>query len=194
MKTIGVDLDDVLLNFNDAFIEFHNLKYGSSYNRSDLTTFHYMKNQWGIDIQESLKRLDDFYRSEHHIKSLPVDGSVDAMTELLKNNVIHIVTASPEEFKENILAWLNVHFGDKFKNIHFIRKTIFDGKAKNKRDICKELNIEVFIDDAIHNAEDIISGNIPVILLDTPWNQGYEGSLITRAYSWADVTEVLKKP
>jgi uncharacterized HAD superfamily protein len=50
-----------------------------------------------------------------------------------------------------------------------------------------ELGIEVFIDDSLHNAEDIASIGIPVYLLDAPWNQGETGQLIKRVYSWKEI-------
>jgi uncharacterized HAD superfamily protein len=51
MKVIGIDLDDVLLNFNDAFLDFHNSTYSTSNKREDITSF-YLEEIWGISKEE----------------------------------------------------------------------------------------------------------------------------------------------
>ena len=79
------------------------------------------------------------------------------------------------------------------KGIHFTNQ--YHGKESEKRDkasICKELNVEIFIDDALHNAENIITAGVPVLLLDSPWNQTNTlHPLITRVHSWKEILEKL---
>jgi len=182
MKNIGVDLDDVLLDFNGAFIEFHNTNYGTNQKRENVTSF-YLEKVWNISIEEIYKRLNDFYHSDHHKNAKPVEGAIEGIRELSKHHTIHIITASPEEMRKEISDWLQTHFQDHIHAIHFVRKTAFDTNIINKKIICQELGIEIFIDDALHNAEDVSSLGIPVLLLDTPWNQGEVKSPIVRVFS-----------
>jgi uncharacterized protein len=189
MKTIGIDFDDILLNFSDAFIVFHNSRYGTTHKREDITSF-YLEEVWGVSFEEIHKRLHEFYRSEEHKNASPIIGSIEAITELAKNNVLHIVTASPEEIKQEIRIWLGKHYPDVFKDIHYTRKSLFDKSSRKKAEICAEQGIEVFIDDSLHNAADLSSNGIPVFLLDTSWNKGEVNPLVTRVYSW---DEILKR-
>ncbi|MFH1473227.1 MAG: hypothetical protein ABIF06_02345 [bacterium] len=186
MKIIGLDLDDVLLNFNDAFLEFHNHNYNTNHRRKDIKSY-YQEDFWEIKKQEIQKRLNEFYYSLFHKNASPVEGAVEAIAELSKNNTLHIITASPQEIEKEIKHWLKQHFKNNFDSVHFARKSIFDKDVKSKKDFCKNLKIEVFVDDALHNAEDVASIGIPVFLFDTPWNQGELKPLITRVYSWGEI-------
>ena len=190
MKIIGIDLDDILLNFNDAFVKFHNEKYGTSHTRKNVTDFH-LENVWDISREEMLKRLDAFYTSDHHKNAQPIEGAIEAINKLAKENELHVITASPEDMKKEIIAWLGTHFQGKFKNVHFVNKSIFGTSMKNKSEVCKELGIEVFVDDALHNAEDIAQLGVPVFLLDTPWNQGEVKPPIARVHSWDEIMQRL---
>ncbi len=191
MKIIGIDLDDTLLNLNGTFIKFLNLNYDTAYARENLTS-PFFEESFDITKEDVLKRLHEFYNSEHHAEAEPIEGAPEALARLAEANELHIVTASPEEMKDRIEAWLGKNFTNRFKGIHFTRKSIFDNSVRNKKDICAELGIEVFIDDALHNAEDISSAGIPVFLLDSPWNQkSINSPLVTRVHSWDDIINKL---
>jgi len=84
-KLIGIDLDDVLLDFNTALCEWHNLKYGTSYTRADIFSFD-LKDVWKCPQEETNKRIVEFYNSEFHPKALPVPGTVEAIKKLKQNN------------------------------------------------------------------------------------------------------------
>jgi uncharacterized HAD superfamily protein len=187
MKVIGIDLDDTLLNLSGTFIEFHNSKYGTAYAREEAIS-PFFEEVWDITKEDVFKRLHEFYNSEHYLGAEPVKGAPEAIARLAETNELYIVTASPEEIKDRVEVWLGKHFTNKFKGIHFIKKSIFDENIRNKKDVCEELGIEVFIDDALHNAEDISSAGIPVFLLDAPWNQKpINSTLVTRVHSWDDI-------
>jgi len=192
VKTIGIDFDDILLNFIDAFIDFHNLHYGTASKREHMTTY-YLEKIWNITPEELQNRLHAFYRSDHHKNALPVAGAIEAITTLSKDHSIYIITASPEDVNIQIETWIGKHFTNRFDGIHYVRKTSFDKNIRKKREVCEELNIEVYIDDAIHNAEDVASLGIPVLLLDAPWNQGDVALPIRRIYSWSEIIELLSK-
>ncbi|MBX4181736.1 hypothetical protein KW807_02635 [Candidatus Parcubacteria bacterium] len=190
MKIIGVDLDDTLLDSYGAFVNFHNDHYGTSHKWEDISTF-FIEDIWGITTDDVHRRFEQFYKTDYHRDAKVIDGAIEAITELAKHNKLHILTASPGDMKEEIETWLKKHFEDKFSSIHFMKKNIFDSR-RSKKDVCKELGIEVFIDDALHNAEDIAAGGIPVYLLDNPWNQGETGPLIKRVHSWKEVLKDLE--
>lgn len=189
MKTIGVDLDDVLLNFNDSFLLFYNENYGTTYARADVTHYHVEK-IWDVDQELLQERLHDFYHSEHYKNVQPVVGAIEAISKLAENNKLHIITSSPKDVKEKIHIWLETHFGESFETIHFTRKSRFD-QRRDKGEMCVELGINVFIDDHPDNALAIAQKGIPVYLLDTPWNQGEMGPLVKRVYSWSEILSEL---
>ena len=77
-KIIGFDLDDVLLDFNNAFCLYHNRIYDTNICRSDLTVFEY-DNILNCSKKETIKRVVDFYTTPDHLNSVPVAGAIEAI-------------------------------------------------------------------------------------------------------------------
>ena len=185
-KNIGFDLDDVLLNFSDTLRIHYNNRFEKNFEREDMTTF-YLEEVWGISVEEVHKILDDFYYHDDHINSLPIEGAVEAVKKLAENNDLYIITAKPDSLEQKTLEWVEKYFAGAFKNIHFANHTDKERKCK-KSEICKELKIDIFVDDSLHNAEDVAGVGIPVLLPDTPWNQTDKlPPLVTRVYSWEEI-------
>lgn len=191
MKKIGIDLDDVLLNFNDPFLNFHNENFGTTYRREDITNFN-VEEIWGIPTETLRDRLSQFYDTHHHESAPPIEGAVEAIKELSKNNKLYIITSSPQTAEGKIRIWLKKHFGEAFEEIHFTKKDI-SSERRNKGEMCRELGLELFIDDHPDNAEKISAIGIPVYLFDTPWNQGEVGPLVKRVRTWSEIVEDLNK-
>lgn len=187
-KTIGIDMDDVLIDFNESLFRYHNEKFGTNYKREDATTYK-VEDLWGYTVEKTRELLNDFYYSDHHNEALPVEGAIEAIEHLSKNNSLHIVTARPSLIKSETHVWIDKHFKDSFKDIHFTCKDIFDQDKRMKSDICKELGIELFIEDSLENAMSIAGIGIPVFLIDTPWNQGELHPLVTRVKTWKEIIE-----
>lgn len=188
---IGIDLDDVLLDFGNAFLEFHNARYSTSQKREDMNTF-FMEKIWNITQEEVNQRIADFYLSEAHSKAGPVAGAIEAINILRKNHELFVVTAKPLSIKSVVDTWMLKYFPNVFKAIFFTRVDRADKNPRKKSDICKELQISVFIDDALHNAEDLAASNIRVFLLDCPWNQGELPPLVKRVHKWGEIVEQIE--
>src|SRR5258708_3840928 len=108
-RIIGIDLDDVLLNFNDGLYEYRNSIHGSSYTRKDATSFA-LEDVWGCTRDEAVKTVLDYYLTEKHINSLPIAGAPEAVKELAKNNSLVLITAKPEHLREITTRWLDKHY------------------------------------------------------------------------------------
>ena len=62
--------------------------------------------------------------------------------------------------------------------------------SKNKAEICKQMNINIMIEDKPENILSI-SSEIPVICYDHPYNEKINNDNIIRCYSWYDIyTEI----
>ncbi len=75
---IGLDFDDVLMEFNGALCLFHNAQYGTSLTRADITS-HHLKETWGCTQEEVIRRVNEFYRSLEHDLASPVVGAVEVL-------------------------------------------------------------------------------------------------------------------
>ena len=190
-KKIGFDLDDVLLNFNDALFPYHNERFGTNYDRTQIRTFD-LGSVWQCSRDEVEKRILDFCRSTEHHEAEPVSGALEVINRLKDHHDLFVITARPEELRAETLSWLNRHFPDVFAEVHFTNHFYGSGNRRAKGDVCREIAVESFIEDSLHNAADVASLGIPVLLFDAPWNQEEVAPPIKRIYSWEEVEEHIR--
>jgi uncharacterized HAD superfamily protein len=188
-KIIGIDLDDTVLNFCDPFLAFHNVRRGLSYTRGHIKRFH-IEEIWGCTRDEAIQMVHDFCHSDEHRNAVPVAGAVEAIADLAERHTLHIITAKPSLLKNETLAWIGKYFPEHFKDIHFTRDTISQELHHRKKSlIAQELGVELFIEDSLENALSIAAVDIPVLLLNEPWNQADLPPLVTRVHSWEEIVQ-----
>lgn len=193
-KTIGVDFDDVLMNFNDTLMHFHNARYGTSLIREHCTDFD-LSNIWKCSPEENVRRILEFYETDMHWDAQPVEKSQEAVEALSRNHNLVVITSRPESIRKKTLHWLEKHFPKVFDHIIFTNQ--FSGKTNviKKSHACTKLGVEIFIDDHDKHALDIAHAGIDSLLFDTPWNQSApKHPKITRVYGWKDILEKLSNP
>lgn len=193
-KIIGVDLDDVLLDFNANLCKFYNKKFNTSLKRENIISFE-LAEIWGCTVEEARKIVADFYKSDQHKGALPIKEAPSVIKKLSKNRELYIISARPEYLRKETTEWLNKHYGSVFNGVHLISQYHNNGDTtkKTKAEVCDELGVEIFIDDSLDNANSIANDKRTVLLLDTPWNQGKLNKNIKRVYSWKEIFSVLEK-
>jgi uncharacterized HAD superfamily protein len=165
--------------------------YGTDMTRDRITDYM-MEKVWNMPMEDIFPRIETFYKSSDHDMVLPVDGSIDAIKRLSQKHELIIVTSRPDFVKEGTLGWLEKHFGNLIKEVHFTNQFMGNGGVKTtKADVCKRVGIEVLIEDAPVYAKNVSKEGIPVLLIDTPWNKDVSGDLITRVYSWDEIVSIL---
>jgi len=189
-KVIGFDLDSVLLNFHKAFIKYHNRVYGDIFKINKPLSFEEVAILWGGDLKKTENEVIDFYQSKEHSEALRVESSFQAIKTLSKNNSLFVITVRPDISKEKTLEWINKNFPNMFEGVYFTNQFYGGGRVSSKEEFCKTLGIDIFVEDSLSNAKSISNSGIPVLLLDTKWNQNKNITLVTRVYSWE---EILKK-
>ncbi|MEX0934903.1 MAG: hypothetical protein WDZ70_01075 [Candidatus Paceibacterota bacterium] len=191
-RTIGFDLDDVLLNFFEALQIFHNNKYDTNYRREHITSY-YIDELWGCEPDEATQRILEFYQSEAHQNAVPVEGSIEAVKKLSSTNELIIITSKPEDLRELTKRWLDEYFPNIFDDIYFTNHFAGSGEKRPKGEMCKQCGVDVFIDDALVHARSVAEIGIPVLLFDTPWNQEKISPPITRVHSWEEAVAILEE-
>jgi uncharacterized HAD superfamily protein len=186
-RKIGVDVDDVLIDFNEGLRIFHNTVYGTSYEISDIIQYE-LQPLWGCGVNEIVQRIDDFYHSDYHRDLSPVAGAVDAIKELLAENFIIPITSRPESVRGVTEDLLARHFRSVFEEMHFLSHYRGDqSRRKTKGEVCRECEIEFFVEDHPAHAETIGREGVQVFLLDRPWNQGVKPTNTRRVFGWDDI-------
>jgi len=189
---IGFDLDDVLFDLMGPMVPWHNERYGTSLTRDEYFTFDLDK-VWNCTGDEAWDRVCNYYQSEHYKNSLPVEGALEGMKKLNEKYQCVIITARPESQETMVREWLDLHLPKVFDEVVFTNHFNKDGVKRTKSSVCLELGVKLFVEDAIHNAEDVAGAGIPVLLMDTPWNRVELPPLVTRVTSWNEIVEKINE-
>lgn len=191
-RVIVVDVDDVQLDFNSTICLWHNLTFGTNYCRADVKSWQ-LAEVWKCSIEEMAVRVEAFYDSEYHDKIQVVEGALHGLSRLAGDYSPVAVTNRPERMAEKTLRLLDSHgLRDHLESAYFVGTPWFPGGSSHvttKADVCRELNALLAIEDSMGNAKAIAEVGVPVLLLDTPWNQGETPRGVTRVPNWPAILE-----
>ncbi|MFZ2907693.1 MAG: hypothetical protein WA014_00915 [Minisyncoccia bacterium] len=186
-RIIGIDLDDVIIRTYEGFCIWHNAMYGTSFHWRDIKEYH-LENLFDCSRAEIAARCLSFFGSQTHADLQPVSGAVSALSALSRENRLIVITSRPERVRNPTLALMKRH-------VPFLTEVHFLGhyhdqessSLRTKGEVCKDHNIDVFVDDALHHVESVTQQGIPVFVLDAPWNQGVLPPAASRVYSWEEI-------
>jgi 5'(3')-deoxyribonucleotidase len=129
-----------------------------------------------------------------------VSGSIEGVQALNELGDVVVITARPKDAVHDTMVWLSTMF-DKAPLSGLV---IQSGNGQKKSDV--QPAPDVFIDDAKHNADDLLRNTSShVVLFDQPWNQDYvpwEGPKSKRAESryrferasgWREVVSAVRR-
>ncbi|MFT7644574.1 MAG: putative HAD superfamily protein [Candidatus Paceibacteria bacterium] len=187
---IAVDFDDVVADFNRAFLVHHNENFGTDVAYSDITTFD-LGLVYGIDDQTFVDRVVNFCRTfQETIK--PIDDIQSNILELSKIYDLQIVTSRWDTLDQVTQNWVDKWFPETFSAIHFVNKHPSE-KRQSKSPVCKNIGALALIDDALHNVTDAAESGLMAILMDRPWNQGQLPAGVVRVHTWTEASEWIQK-
>ena len=88
---IAIDMDEVLADFISKLINFHNEVYKTSLTRDMIFTYEFNK-VWGGTLHEAIQKVIQFQGTKYFDEIKPVNGAVDRVKKLKKNNELLIIT------------------------------------------------------------------------------------------------------
>lgn len=190
---LSFDLDDVLVSFQDGWIEF-NKKYNVELVYEDYTDFDYsmiMK----IPMEEVFRRIFEFYETDIFRNLKPVEGAQDTIQQLSKKHTLYVLTSRTPEIRKESETWLAEHFPGMFKEVLYtgqISRGGFDKKI-GKVDLCLEHGVTFHVDDAPMHVPPLVEKGIKVAVLETPWNRAsvFDSPLITRIQKMPELLQLL---
>jgi len=189
---IFIDLDEVLCNFIEKFLLFHNRIKNTNFKFEQVKEYH-MNKLWGVSREEIVKELKEYYDSKEFENLSIIPGAKKAIDILSKNNELIIITARPNFLKEKTEIWINKNFPNKFSTIYLTNEGTHNEPTEKKVDLCLKLGIKLVIEDSLENAIDCAKAGMKVFLLNKPWNQCENlPENINRVYSWEEIIEKTK--
>ena len=182
---IGIDIDDVIFEFLNSFLDFYNNKKGKKFLKEQFSSYYFWEIT-GETREEGVKLVDEFHDSELFDSVPPMKESMNALRELSKLHELIFITSRPLSYKEKTLKWLKKNFKDNPQEVVFTGD-FHTGKGKPKAKICADLGIDVMIEDNGKYASDCAEKGIHSILITQPWNKDFTHPKVIRVSDWKEI-------
>tara|TARA_B100001057_G_scaffold493578_1_gene588298 strand:- start:610 stop:1206 length:597 start_codon:yes stop_codon:yes gene_type:complete len=189
-KIIGVDVDGVLLKWEEAF---DNFMAGQGLTKKDQGHFDLRKHYPEVPADALNTYISVFNESAYMRYLEPMDGAVEYVKKLADEGYrFSVITSQTLDKVANRAREDNLKevFGDVFENFTFLETGQGKYFALQKFDIGT-----IWIDDKPDNVESgKVLGLVPIIL-DLPHNRSYNNKQmnIQRANSWKDIYDIIKE-
>ena len=188
---IGIDIDDVLLDFLDPLNNYYNQKYRTSHKFGDYKVYN-LGHTWKRDQDFTIAEIFSFYESEDFLNLNPRKDSQESIDKLFnKGFELFAITSRPTSIQNITEQSISKHFGNKFKDIILTNSFGRNGVRIEKYKVCNNLGIDIMIDDCIEYAEECANNNVEkVYLMPMPFNFEFSNRKIIRA-EWQDILKDL---
>lgn len=185
---IGIDIDNVISNFNDVLLDEY-LKHDKEVrNRGIIKEGAYIREMFDWTVEEE----NLFYRNniERIAKKLNIINGAKEYIDKIKSegNFIYIITgrdngeySDPVNMTKDWLNKLNIYYDE------LLFTNAYD--KKSKADICVRKQIDIMIDDSIGMCTNCINHGIKAFIMDTKYNRKAN---IPRVHSWKEIYEMIK--
>lgn len=191
MRNIGVDIDEILFPLKEPLYEY----VGDRFNvKLDWRTPNYdFGIELGLPYEERVGLYYDFIKTEEYHKISPIEGAVEGVKALKEMGNLYAITSRQNFIRDHTQKSLDTYFPGMFSGLDMgNHHNIHDpNNERTKLDMCLEKDIDLFVEDQTKYAVELDS-KVPMILYDTPWNQGFEKDNVYRAMNWTDVVDIAK--
>lgn len=163
---IGIDFDDTIVETKEKVQEFLN-----KYNLKQFNSF---------------EEKEEFYKKhiDNMTPTLTLKQNVKEILNKLSNNELYIITARNNYYSNNNQNLVLKYMKD---NELPIKEVCFDCYKEGKAIKCKELGIDLFIDDFIDNCLEVEKLGIKSLLFQNE----FDG--LTTVNSWNDILEYVEE-
>ncbi|MCQ2564248.1 MAG: hypothetical protein MJ152_00045 [Clostridia bacterium] len=185
---IGLDLDNVITNFDfgllTAFLKEDKLKRNSGIINKNAEYISHGMFDW------SKQEIEDFYASKMENLSATLHPRYNCKKVIDKlmqqGHKIYIITyrVAPhyKNAKQTTSTWLMQHKIN-YTNLVF-------AKGKDKTDECKQLKIDVMVDDLFDECKNMAQNGIKCVMMQTKFNIHHKTEILT-ATSWKNLYSII---
>lgn len=184
---IAVDVDGVIFDLVDAFLNIFNHKFHTNYKRNDITQWEFYKD-WKVSENQVYEIFYQIY--EGKIPAPLIDKSIPVFLKRINNHHhVDILSARNSNFKSQLKAQLqnhNIIMGISYNDIILVNEKPYDLKLKHR--------YEIYIDDNPNLVDPIKKMETKTLFLyDQPWNKDSICDLnVIRIENWGQIIEELK--
>ena len=188
MKKIGIDIDDTVMNTFDVIEEaarYFDKYFLENKGYQDITKYDFHERFYWTS-EEKKAFFNYFRKNKLYLKAKPKGDALYYLEKLYNEGYeIYFLTRRKKDEKLDILSITKndlISKGFKFTDCYI-------GLSK-KGEACKSLGIDVFIDDAVIQIEDVNNYGIKTILIDNWYNKEYKG---LRAKNFQEIYNIIRK-
>lgn len=181
---IGVDIDNVLSNFNDILLNEYK-KHDKKINGNGIINPNVYIRQmfaWDKDYEENFYKLNIEYFASMFEPIKECSKYIKLLKE--EGNTIYIISGRDNGEYSNpykmTIDWLKKY------DIVYDKLFLVDAyNSHSKTEVCLEYNIDVMIDDSKRMCKDMKDNGIRTLLMDTPYNR--DTNEFERVNSWKEI-------
>lgn len=171
------DCDDVLLEFIPAFIKFVYKNFGTLVRIEDFNSYEFSK-VFNVSQEKMNFWMDRFYESEEFANLCTESGAPELIDLFYHVEALLVcITARTSGTEHVTRKQIWEMYSSNFSKVLFTKNSLTGERLKKSEIIRSEFGyVDMFIDDAGHNAVDVAE-NFPeaiVILLRRNWNKDYQ--------------------
>lgn len=192
MRTIAVDIDDVLSTHAEDFIRFSNETWGTNLTVDDYDED--WEKMWGVSAEETASRSDELHSSGAIGNYGHRQEALQSLKRLKERFNLVIVTSRRRVIMKETTDWLESYFKGLFSEVHYAGMwdsyTSESAKA-TKADVCKQIGADYLIDDQLKHCSAAAEAGIPSLVFgDYKWNKSKDlHPLVSRVHSWQEVED-----
>lgn len=185
---IGIDIDDTVMNTFDVIEEaarYFDKYFLENKGYQDITKYDFHERFYWTS-EEKKAFFNYFRKNKLYLKAKPKGDALYYLEKLYNEGYeLYFLTRRKKDEKLDILSITKndlISKGFKFTDCYI-------GLSK-KGEACKNLGIDVFIDDAVIQIEDVNNYGIKTILIDNWYNKEYKG---LRAKNFQEIYNIIRK-
>ena len=186
---IAIDVDEVVAKTIGRYMDFIGSKGYRKVEFEDICSYN-LDEVLGIKKELMIKLWLDFFEEVEGVEV--VDGAKKGVDYLNKKYGVYVITARSKNISRVTRDFI-------FENFRILGDRVLfsgdrsNGQGKTKDEFCRELGISLIIEDCGGDSLKYASTGLKVLLLDKPWNQGFEHENITRCFCWGEILEKIEE-
>ena len=190
---IAIDIDDVLADYADGFIQFTNEHWGTSLTIDDYD--EHWANVWKVEHDEVVKRADKIHELRMIKGLLHKAEACDVLSRLSDRYQLIIVTSRRIQNKEDTLEWLKLHYPmimpQEVTFSGFYDTISDDSVHRTKGKIVSSLGAAFLIDDQLKHCVSATKHGVQSLLFGNySWNRGEDlPDGVSRVGNWQEVED-----
>jgi 5'(3')-deoxyribonucleotidase len=182
-KKIAIDVDEVVVEFVRGYLEFMKDKGFNDVDYNNVFSY----NLWevlGIDKKLGYDSVFEYGINGGFDGGEFIKGAIEGIEKLKEIFDVYFITARPSEASKSTRDFIFNEFGILGDRVIF-SGGYYGGKTKDE--ICRELGIDLIIEDSEDGSLGYAKNGINVLLLDKPWNRKVEHEKIIRCMNWEEI-------